>query len=40
MINYKFIYMKKTDNGIGIGFFNKEDEPEHIKEISKLYKLL
>ena len=35
----KMEYLEE-DNGIGIGFFNKEDEPEHIKEISKLYKLL
>lgn len=30
----------EEDNGIGVGYFNEEDKPEHIKEISKLYKLL
>ena len=35
----KMEYLEE-DNGIGIGFFNEEDKPQHIKEISKLYKLL
>jgi hypothetical protein len=30
----------EEDNGIGVGYFYEEDKPEHIKEISKLYKLL
>jgi hypothetical protein len=30
----------EEDNGIGVGYFDEEDKPEHIKEISKLYKLL
>jgi hypothetical protein len=30
----------EEDNGIGVGYLNEEDEPDHVKEISKLYKLL
>ena len=30
----------EEDNGIGVGYFDEEDEPEHVKEVSELYKLL
>jgi hypothetical protein len=30
----------EKDNGIGVGYFDEEDKPEHVKEVSKLYKLL
>jgi hypothetical protein len=30
----------EKDNGIGVGYFDEEDKPEHVKEVSELYKLL
>ena len=30
----------EEDNGIGVGYLNEEDEPEHVKEVNQLYKLL
>ena len=30
----------EEDNGIGVGYFDEEDKPEHLKEVNKLYKLL
>ena len=30
----------EEDNGIGVGYFDEEDKPEHVKEVSELYKLL
>ena len=30
----------EEDNGIGVGYFDEKDEPEHVKEVSELYKLL
>ena len=30
----------EEDNGIGVGYLNEKDEPEHVKEVNQLYKLL
>jgi hypothetical protein len=28
------------DNGIGVGYFDEEDKPEHVKQVDKLYNLV
>tara|TARA_R100000781_G_scaffold35482_1_gene25295 strand:- start:322 stop:507 length:186 start_codon:yes stop_codon:yes gene_type:complete len=38
--NWGQIECLKEDNGISSGYFNDEDEPDHFKEVTKLYKLL
>ena len=28
------------DNGIGVGYFDDEDAPEHVKHVNKLYEIM
>ena len=30
----------EEDNGIGVGYFDEEDEPQHVREVNELYELL
>ena len=30
----------EKDNGIGVGYFDEEDEPQHVREVNELYELL